>query len=69
MKLNFDKHLEIWEKSWHYIKKINSELIVLYNTKESFQCFYTKVIPVPVILINSVHRKDEKVFFKKYHSF
>ena len=31
-----------------------------------------KVIPIPVILIDSVYRKDEnsysEVFFKKYHS-
>ena len=44
-----------------------------FNTKESFQCFYRKVIPVPVILIDSVYRENEryypKVFFKKYHSF
>ena len=35
-----------------------------FNTKESFHCFY-----IPVILIDSVYRKDEnsypKVFFFK----
>ena len=35
------------------------------NTKESFQCFY-----IPVILIDSVHRKDEnyypQVFLEKF---
>ena len=61
------------------IKKINSELIYskkyliakkTFNIKESFQCFYRKVIPVLVILVDSVYRKDgnhyPKVLFKKY---
>ena len=63
------------------IKKINSELIYCkkylipkktFNIKESFQCFYRKVIPVLVILVDSVYRKDgnhyPKVLFKNIHS-
>ena len=46
-----------------YIKAENK-----INTKESFQCIY-----IPVILIDSVYRKDENyypiVFLEKYHSF
>ena len=54
-------------------KEINRELIYIkqylkaekrFNTKESFQCFY-----VPVILFDSVYRKDgnyyPKVFLEK----
>ena len=32
-----------------------------FNTKESLQCFYT-----PVILIDSVYRKDEKYYPKMF---
>ena len=43
-----------------------------FNTKESFQCFYRKVIPLPEILIDAVYRKDEnyypKVFLEKKSS-
>ena len=57
----FDKYMEIWEKVNNIIKEFfNSELIYskkylitkkAFNTKESFQCFYRGVIPVPVVLI------------------
>ena len=45
-----------------------------FNTKEGFQCLHRKVIPVPVILIDSVYRKDEncypKLFLeKRFHLF
>ena len=71
--------MTIWEKlSNIIIKKINSELIYnkkylkaekRFNTKESFQCFY-----IPVILFDSVYRKDRKyypkVFLEKFiHNF
>ena len=58
----FDKCMKIWEKVSIIIKKINSKLIYnkkylkaekKFNIKESFQCFY-----IPVILIDSVYRKD-----------
>ena len=79
----FDKYKEIWEKVNKIIKEIISELIYskkylipkkTFNTKESFQFFYRKVMLVPVILIDSVYRKDEnyypKVFLeKKNHLF
>ena len=65
----FDKYIKIWEKDSNIIKKINSELI--HNKqyleakkiirKEIFYRFYK-----PVILINSVYRKD-KVFLEKFH--
>ena len=61
--------MTIWEKlSNIIIKKINSELIYnkkylkaekRFNTKESFQCFY-----IPVILFDSVYRKDRKYYPK-----
>ena len=35
-----------------------------FNTKESLHCLYWKVIPVPVILVESVYRKNEN-----YNSF
>ena len=35
-----------------------------FNTKESFQCFYRKVIPLPEILIDAVYRKDENYYPK-----
>ena len=71
----FDKYMIIWEKLSNIIKnKFNSKLIYnkkylkdkkKFNTKESFQCFFT-----PVILIDSVYRKDEnyyrKVFLEKF---
>ena len=41
--------------------------IIVFNTKDSFQCFY-----ITVILINSAYRKDEnyypKVFLEKYNN-
>ena len=60
------------------IKKIYSELIYnkqylkaekIFNTKESFQCFY-----IPVILFHSVYKKDgnyyPKVFLERFiHNF
>ena len=70
----FDKYMKIWEKVGNITKhKFNSELICnqkylmvkKMNTKESFQCFYIRVI-----LIDSVYRKDKnyypKVFLEKY---
>ena len=70
-KKNFDKYVTIWENVCHIIKKINIELI--YNKKylkaektfnTSFHCFY-----IPVILFDSVSRKDgnyyPKVFLEK----
>ena len=50
---------QILEKFSYIIKKINSNLVynkkyLKINTKESFQCFYA-----PVILIDSIYRKDE----------
>ena len=70
----FDKFNEIWKVS-NFIKKINSELVYnkkyikrenKINTKESLQCFY-----IPVMLIDSVYRKDEnyypKVFLEKHN--
>ena len=78
---DFDKYIEIWQKVKNTIKKINSQLIYTkkyliaketFNTKESFQCYYREVIPVPVILNDSVYGKDEnyypKVFFLKITS-
>ena len=32
--------------------------------KESFQCFYEKIIPVQIILIDLVYRKDESYYPK-----
>ena len=75
----FDKFMETWEKVSNMIKKkFNSERICskkyliakkIFSTKESFQSFYRNVIRVPVILTDSVYRKDEnyypKVLFKK----
>ena len=70
----FDKYDEIWEKVSNIIKKEFDSNFV-YNkkylkaekkiyTKENFQCFYK-----PVVLIDSVYRKDEnyypKVFLEK----
>ena len=62
----FDKCMEIWEKSCQYNKKkFNSELIYCnsktFNIKESFQCFYINVILAPIILIDSVYRKNENL--------
>ena len=68
----FDKYMTIWGK------KINSELThnkkclkveKRFNIKESFKCFY-----IPIILLDSVYRKDRnycpKVFFEKFiHNF
>ena len=57
----FDIYMETWETVNNIIKKINSELMYskkyiiakrTFNTKESLQSFYRKVIPVPVILID-----------------
>ena len=74
-----DKYMTIWEEVSNIIKKtFNSELIFnkkylkakkRFNTKESFQCFY-----IPVILFDSVYRKDgiyyPKVFLEKFiHNF
>ena len=71
----FDNYMTIWEKVINVIKqKFNSELIYnrkylkaekRFNTKERFQCFY-----IPVILFDSVYRKDgkyyRKVFLEKF---
>ena len=70
-----DKYNEIWEKFSNIMKiKFNSDLVYnkkyiktenKINAKESFQCFY-----IPVILIDSVYRKDEnydpKVVLENY---
>ena len=65
----FDKYMEMWEK-------VNSELMCSkkYLTDKQHskkkKAFYRKVIPVPVILIDSIYRKDEKKKKKKdFHSF
>ena len=51
----------------------NSELIYnkkctkaekTFKMKESFQCFYEKIKPVQVILIDLVYRKDESYYPK-----
>ena len=60
--------MKICEKVSNKMKK-KAEKKKKLNTKESFQCFY-----IPVILIDSVHRKDEnyypQVFLEKFmHSF
>ena len=68
-----DEYMKIWEKVSNAIKKNNSELVCNkkylkaeknINTKEILQCFY-----IPVILIDSVYKKDEqyypKVFLEK----
>ena len=66
----FDKYKIIWKKVGNIIKQINSELIYnkekakkRFNRKKNFQCFY-----IPVILFDSVYRKDRnynvKVFLK-----
>ena len=56
--MKFQKNLVISSK------KINSNLVynkkyLKINTKESFQCFYA-----PVILIDSIYRKDENYYLK-----
>ena len=65
--------MEILEKVSNIIKKVNSELIYskkyliakkTFNANESFQCFYKRVIPVPVILIDSVYRKMKAIILK-----
>ena len=63
--------MTLWEKVSNIInKKINSELIYSknyleagkrFNTKESFQCFY-----IPVILFDSVYRKDGNYYSKAF---
>ena len=68
----FDKYNEILKEVSNIIKKrFNSKLVynkkyLNINTKEGFQCFYA-----PVILIDSVYRKDEtyypKVFLENYN--
>ena len=75
----FDKHMTIWEIVSNVIKtNFNSELIYnqkylkaekIFDTRESFHCFY-----MPVILLDSVYRKDgiyyPKVFLEKLiHNF
>ena len=34
--------------------------------KKSFQCFYEKIIPLQVILIDLVYRKDENYHLKMF---
>ena len=67
--------MTIWENVCNIIiKRFNSELMYnkkylkdekIFNTKESFQCFY-----IPAILFDSVYRKDgnyyPKVFLEKF---
>ena len=67
----FDKQMTIWEKVSNIInKKVNSELIYnknyleagkRFNTKETFQYFY-----IPVILFDSVYRKDGNYYSKAF---
>ena len=33
--------------------------------EESSQCFYEKIIPAQIIMIDSVYRKDENYYFKE----
>ena len=60
---------------WRLGKKINRELIYskkyltakkIFSSKESFICFYRKVIPVSVTLIDSVYIKDENYYPKAF---
>ena len=74
----FEKYMTIWEKVINTIKKFNSQLIYnkkylkaekRFNAKEELQCFY-----IPVILFDSVYRKDgnyyPKVILEKFiHNF
>ena len=57
--------MKICEKVSNKMKKKAEKKKKKLNTKESFQCFY-----IPVILIDSVHRKDEnyypQVFLEKF---
>ena len=67
----FDKYMTIWEKVSNIIKtNFNSELIYnkkyikaeeRFNTKKSFHCFY-----IPLILFDSVYRKDENCYPKVF---
>ena len=66
----FDKYMTTWENVSNIIKKINSGLIYnkkylkaekRFNAKESFQCFY-----VPVILFDSVYRKDRNYYLEVF---
>ena len=70
MKKIFDKYMTVWEKDSNIIKKINGELIYnkkylkaekRFNSKESFQCFY-----IPVILFDSVYKKDRNYYPKVF---
>ena len=56
----FDKYIKIREKVSNTIKrkKIYTEL---FNKKERFQCFY-----IPVILFDSVYRKDGNYYLKVF---
>ena len=61
---NIEKYMTTWEKVSNMIKRnFNSELskIQRFNTKENFQCFY-----VPVILFDSVCRKDGNCYLKVF---
>ena len=64
----FDKYMTIWEKFSNIIKTISSELIYnkkylkaekRFNSNKSFHCFY-----IPVILFDSVNRKDGNYYYK-----
>ena len=70
MKKKINKYMTIWEKVCNKIKKIIVSLYIIkkylkaekgFNTKESFQCFY-----IPVILFDSVYRKDGSYYLKVY---
>ena len=69
MKKIFDKYLTIWEKVSNIIKKINNELI--YNKKylKAEKRFNTKESYIPVILFDSVYKKEgnhyPKMFLEK----
>ena len=72
----FGMYMEIWEKGNNIIKKLTVNLYKVKKyliAKKTFECCYRIGIQVPVILIDSVYKKDEnyypKVFLKEYHSF
>ena len=62
--------MKIWEKVSNIIKKINIQSIYnkkylqlekKFTTRESSQCFY-----IPVLLIDSVYRKDESYYPEEF---
>ena len=75
MKKIFDKYLTIWEKVSNIIKKINNELIYKKYLKKykkylkAEKRFNTKESYIPVILFDSVYKKEgnhyPKMFLEK----